>query len=345
MIWRLAELNRVLIAVRDLLDDESRVAPLDAVLRQCATAVIEGRLPNHEETIECAMTVGFLVSRGETLRLTSEGEMFLGLNPESLFDLATDQKRLLLRTAFLNGAFRAQTKTLLEAFAPSPGNETFRWSAFDSPSLGDGPTVDNLLELGLLSMRGESSADGLEVDLEYVDPVVSFLAEGEGFTEKDLERHLQERREVGALAERLAFAFECDRLRDLRYDVEAACVRPVSSLKTAAGYDIESFDGGSGNVHYDRFIEVKGSRGVDVQFIWSENEMRIARRLASQYWIYFLGGLDTVAGAARNRPLMFQNPIETLLSNAVFTVTQHGVLVAGRIRGDRLTSPLTVSVR
>jgi hypothetical protein len=175
-----------------------------------------------------------------------------------------------------------------------------------------------------------------EIAEPYVDAVAALLAEGKGWTEEALEEFLRERQEVGDLAEELVLRFEQGRLRGAGCEVEAHCVRRVSKLKVDAGYDIESFHAASMGLHYDRFIEVKGSRGADVRFIWSDNEMKAANRLRDRYWIYFQGGIDAKKGAARNRVLAFQDPMTTILQDARFTVTQHGVIVQAALRGDPL---------
>jgi hypothetical protein len=118
VLWRLAELNRVLFAVQEVMDEE-RKAGVTAVLRQCASAVIDGRMPDHNETLTCAAGVGFLAQDGGAVSITTEGEIFLSLNVERLYELSVDQKRVLLRSAFLNGLFRAETRTLLKRFAPA----------------------------------------------------------------------------------------------------------------------------------------------------------------------------------------------------------------------------------
>lgn len=335
MIWRLAELNRVLFAVQEVMGDEKR-ADLARVMRQCSSTVIDGTMPDHDDSIACAAHVGFVLREQRTLEITNQGEGFLSLNAERLYDLSLAQKRVLLRTAFLNGVFRSQTRALLKNFAPAYNRETYRWSSFDSPPLGsEGFLLENLQELGLLTPWGESG-QGFEVAREYVDPVATFLSEQDGFSEDRLEEFLRERRELGALAERLVLAHEVARLSALNCDVEALCVRHISKLTVDAGYDIESFDGPTPSTHYDRFIEAKGSRGADLRFIWSENEMKVAERLGPRYWIYFQGGIDTVSGTARNAVLLFQNPLETVLKHTAITTTRHGLLVEGRLRGARL---------
>lgn len=329
MIPRVAELNRVALAVRALADVDGRV-DVESVVSQCSSIVIEGRLPDHSETIRFALSVGLLLQDGTKVGFTSQGQAFLTLNPDGYYDLTADQKRLLIRACFMDGPFREQTRLLLGSFSPAFAEGTYRWSPVDSQRLAGEPwLVEHIVQLGLLVPW----AEGLEVSSEYVDTVAAFLAEGKGWSEAALEEFLRERREIGELAERLVFDFEADRLRTAGHEVEAGCVRRISKLKVDAGYDLESFNGPSPALRFDRFIEAKGARSPDVRFIWSENEIKTARRLRERYWIYFQGGIDLKNGIGRNEILMFQDPVQSILSNRDFTVTQHGVIVEGSMRG------------
>ena len=335
MITRLAELNRVLIVVRDLRDRRGR-ARIDAVVRQCSSTAIEAQLPDHQETIAFAERIGLIRVQRGSVSLTDDADVFLSLNGDDAYELTGDQQRLLLRTVYLNGVFRRGVLSLIRAFEPAFDRKTFRWSAIDGAPLdGDGEHIlRHLRELGLVGHDG----DVFEVVETYVDALAALLAEGKGWTEEALEEFLRERREVGGIAEDLVLRSERERLRSEGCEVEAQCVRPVSRLKVDAGYDIESFHAASRGLHYDRFIEVKGSKGAEVRFIWSENEMRIAKKLGARYWLYFQGGIDVKRGTARNKVLMFQDPAISILRDPRFTVTQHGVIVQAALRGEPVTA-------
>lgn len=329
MIPRIAELNRVVIAVRELVDLDGW-AEMESVLRQCSSVVIEGKLPDHEQSIDFAISVGLLSRDGTKLMLTSQGQAFHDLNPDGYYEPTSDQERLLIRVCFMDGRFRRETRALLSGFSPAFEEGTFRWSPVDSPRLEAPPwLVDHLAQLRLVVPW----RDGLEVSREYVDTVATFLGEGKGWSEDALEEFLRERREIGELAEQLVLAFETDRLRNAGCEVEAYCVRRISKLKVDAGYDVESFDGASPAVQFNRFVEVKGARSPAVRFIWSENEIRVAQRLRGRYWIYFQGGIDLKTGTARNEIIMFQDPVESVLNNREFALTQHGVIVEASMRG------------
>lgn len=330
MVDNVAELNRVLLATRALAD-ERHSAPSDAVIEQCRSTVIEGRMPDHQLSIQFAAAVGFLVEKAGRVTMTEAGLAFLALNEGASYDLHEEQRRLLLRTCFLQGTLRASTRRLLKGFSPSFKAGTFRWSAIDSAPLeAEEWLVEHLRQLGLI----KRDSDALEVEERYVKTVAAFLEEGAGWTEEQAEEYFREKIEIGALAEELVIKHESDRLRGSGHAVEARCVRRISLVRVNAGYDVESFDGAAHDMNYDRFIEVKGSRGADLRFIWTENEMNVAKKMRDRYWIYFQGGIDIRNRAAKNRLLLFRDPVESMLKNAKIKTTAQGIVVEAKMRGE-----------
>src|SRR5450759_370974 len=164
MIDQVAELNRILIAIESLSKDFGVRLRIGTVIAYCKALVIEGRMPEHELTIEFAQKLGLLVHRSGHLSLSAEGEAFLSLNESRLYDLTETQKKVLVRSHYLGGEFRRSCKRLFAAFALSQAKETYRWSAVDSRPLEAEPwLIEHLCQLGTLNRE-----DGaLEVTSEY----------------------------------------------------------------------------------------------------------------------------------------------------------------------------------
>lgn len=324
MIPRLAELNRVLVAIRQLAKDD-KGASKAAVIEYCSSVVMEGRLPDHESSIEFAKTLGLVVAlEHERLLYTEAGDVFISLNPDGLYELSEDQKRLLARNQYLGGVLRRPCRTFFSAFELSAKAGAHRWSEYDGVALEDpGWLESHLVELGVIGRE----ADALTVTGQFAEAVASFVEESEGMTEEHLKEILRGNEEVGDLAERLAFKFERSRLATAGHVVESECVRRVSKVRVNAGFDLESFDGTSPTSLYDRFIEVKGSRGKELRFIWTENEMGVAKRLGERYWIYYLGGVSIKTGVASQQMMLFQNPLVSILENANLVKTPKGLIV------------------
>jgi hypothetical protein len=329
MIDKLAELNRVLLAVDELGDAEG-AASVDAVIEHCKGTVIEARMPNHEVSISFAEQIGLLVTDGAVIRLTSEGTGFIEFNPAGQYDLSDGQKRVLLRTCYLHGPLREQARNILKEFSPALEGDALRWSPYDSSPFPDEWAAEHLSQLGLLQRR----EDGWEVTGDYTRTVVIFLEEGEGWSEEKFREYLKEKEEVGKLGENLVRAFEMRRLETMGHAVEARCVRRISGLRVNAGYDIESFDSSSPTVAYDRFIEVKGARGRQLRFFWSENEIQVAKRLGERYWIYFQGAIDAAKGIARDEPIMLRDPAKSILRDGQFKTTPQGLIVESELKGN-----------
>ncbi len=113
---------------------------------------------------------------------------------------------------------------------------------------------------------------------------------------------------LGDLAEAIILEYERKRLKELGYLPESECVKSIGKKRVNAGFDIESFDGESRGMQHDRFIEVKGSGKKSLRFIWSKNEIEVAKKLGKKYWIYYQGGINKKLKKASVKPLIFQDP-------------------------------------
>jgi hypothetical protein len=122
---------------------------------------------------------------------------------------------------------------------------------------------------------------------------------------EQLERLQQSQAKQGADAEEFVLALEKRRLEG---HAQLQLVRRVSLSNTAAGYDIESFEGLRSFLP-DRFIEVKSHRGVE-RFFFSSGEMEAAKELGERYYIYVVDmGKFEEAGYD---PIVIRNPAAVL---------------------------------
>ena len=323
MIDRLDELNRVLIAASTIATPGDSISQA-AVVRQCESEVIESTLPDHKMTIDFAETMGLLSTTPDRMVITAIGKDFMALNPERTYELTNDQKRMLIRSQYLSGINRLGTLQLLKSFTKNFGASTFQWSKVDGPPLvGDQRLIAHLLQLGVLQQRKSI----LEVNTKYVDSVAILLAEGRGWSPKDIEELYAEKKKIGEIAEELMLKYEKERLKHAGGNVECLCINHVSKLRPDAGYDLESFDAkaSAGMVH-DRFIEVKGAKGTSV-FYMSENEIKVAKNFKDKYWVYFLGGINTKTRTAKHTPLLIQNPVKSISDKSKYSITRQGIRV------------------
>jgi len=322
MIDRLAELNRLLIATTTIAPSGEMVTQA-AVLRQCESIVIESIFPDHSLSILFGEKIGFVKTKAESVCITNLGNEFMSLNPTGIYDLTTDQKQMLIRNYYLSGYNHLATLKLFECFTKEYAAKTFQWSSVDSSPLQCAPwLVEHLIQLGVIQRREYI----LDVTPEYVDAVAALLTETKGWTPESLNEHLLERKEIGEIAEEIVLNYEKERVRKEGGKVECLCINQISKLKPDAGYDIESFDGKSGIIP-NRFIEVKGAKGTNPRFFLSENEIKVAKRLKDNYWIYFVGGVDTKTRTAKKAPIMYKNLEDAILLNHEFNKTPNGLVI------------------
>ncbi len=173
--------------------------------------------------------------------------------------------------------------------------------------------------------------ENLTVRREYATTVAEFISEPKGWTEEKYIEYMMEKKELGDLAEELVKEWEVKRLEKAGHSVESHCVKRISKLNVSAGFDIKSFNGKSKSMQFDRFIEVKGSKGPGMRFFWSENEMKVAKKLGEKYWIYYQGGVKVETKSALYEPILYQNPLESIESDSRLTILKNGVVVEGKL--------------
>lgn len=103
-------------------------------------------------------------------------------------------------------------------------------------------------------------------------------------SEDELLIALEKQKILGALAEKIAFEFEINRLKNADLEKESILCKLISKENVKAGYDIKSFS--NSVVQHNRFIEVKA---IDNNGIYlSRNEMLTAQRLEENYFLYLV---------------------------------------------------------
>lgn len=133
---------------------------------------------------------------------------------------------------------------------------------------------------------------------------------------KQLERLQASQAEQGAKAEEYVLRMELNRLKG---HGQINLVQQISAVNTAAGYDIESFEGHSSFLP-DRFIEVKSHRGAE-RFFLSVGELGAAKELGDQYYLYLVD-VDQY-DSPEYSPVIIKNPaIELFQEDSHWLVTE-----------------------
>ena len=252
------------------------------VIDTCKSEVIGDTFPKHRATIEFCERLGFVRVAHDRVGLTELGLVMLRFNPGHNYELNESETQL-VRRILCSEKFGEDFRKLLAQFSKDYSEQTYVLSKTDDPPLRTDPRFLNILfQLGIL-VENERE---IKVMPEFAPNMAKLL--GSPRTLEQLREIMERQNAVGEIAEELTVRFEKERLRDLGCDVEAELVRRISILDTGAGYDIESFEGKSPDLNYDRFIEVKASTGSSIRFFWSRNEIDVAKRLGDKYWIYFM---------------------------------------------------------
>ena len=314
------ELNRIILGVSDLTTKKGALTK--NVIEHCSNVVLSGTIFNHQETIDFCMDIGLLRRRNDRILITEFGNEFLSYNKERNYALNGKQKNLLVLKCFLKGRLSGEVKKILRQFRPDLKRKKFVWSKSDSIRLDADREVLNLLyQLEVVY----KSNDIMMINPQYSRQVSSFQILPGGMTREEFQQKQEEKDQVGSIAEEIVVNNEKKRLLSSSFKMESERVQNISDLKVDAGYDIVSFDGEG--LDYDRFIEVKGSRYPDLFFIWSRNEIKVARELGKKYWIYFVGGIDLDTESTSQEPLCIQDPVNTILNSDDYKKDTQEVLV------------------
>jgi len=338
--YELNELNRVLIAVREL-DVQGQGCSVNSVTKLCSSFVFGGRPVDHARTLRLCCYAGLLSVKKRIVALTQLGNEFLNLNPKFLYEINDFQKFFLAQKIVFKGPWDSRARDLFLSFSPNYYEITYELSLIDNPPALRHNSIIQILKT--LNVLVESDFK-LVVTPGYVAFVNQLLADRRGISEKQLDQALLANRQLSTQAEEAVLQFERKRLRGLGRNAEAELVRKISQLNIGAGYDIESFDGDKPLFDYDRFIEVKASQGSELHFFWSANERRVAEEKGGNYWIYFVSSFRR-GNSDKIVPIMIRNPAKQLslikqvnVGIATYIITQCGdlplnLICQGNVKG------------
>lgn len=137
-----------------------------------------------------------------------------------------------------------------------------------------------------IQVLGFTSVDSEHVTLSYegFQKLLALIGEDAAQTEQELWASLQQTNLRARAAEEYVVEYEQRRLREASRRQLSELVDRISRYNARANYDVRSFelDG------QPRYIEVKSSTNLRVQFYWSSAERAFAKQQSRAYWIYFI---------------------------------------------------------
>ncbi len=246
-----------------------------------------GQAADFRSSLEVAEMLGFVDVGGDYVRLTSCGKSFAHKNPGFEYELTEAQLEMLVTLAlFSYSPFSKVVDEVLSQFVFNR-NSTRYERVREVEISNDASAVQRFL-FSLRFVRPNSLV-GAFVDPRYNEAVARkfrILHNPEWCERQPTDDEISEAQH----AEDLVAQSERKRLeamgrRDLAERVEEVCRYDAS-----AGFDIMSFEGKTSRIEeYDRFIEVKSSRGGDLSLFMSRNEMNQARVKGERYHLLFVG--------------------------------------------------------
>lgn len=143
--------------------------------------------------------------------------------------------------------------------------------------------------------------------LEWIHKSSSYSIET-GLTFEEFKRIQKIKEELGDWAEEQIILYEKRRLEG---HPRLGRIQKISKIKVNAGFDIISFEGIE-SLYIDRFIEVKSYSGK-LEFYWSSNEIRIAKKKKNCYYLYLVD--RDKANSKIYNPIIIKNPYDSVYKN------------------------------
>lgn len=318
--------NKVLIFLSDL-TAEGDECTSDSLINHCKSVAFGGTLSEGEDfydlTIKYCKYCGLLSIKAKNISLSALGHKFLSANKQNYFEITEAQKQLIVERIVFRGAWSNHARELFEHFSVNEKNATYELSTVEiSLPKNLTNTIHLFKYLGILKEQELL----IHVIKKYSQLVYELTADSKAITEQQLEKILMENRKLGAQAENAVVEFERQRLLKLGKVAQASLVKRISIVNTAAGYDIESFDGNSDDIFPNRFIEVKATTGNEIRFYWTNNEKEVAKKKKNAYWIYMIIEFNEDS-LEQAKPIMIQNPEISIPNRSYLTIQAHTFLI------------------
>ena len=273
------ELNRLTVTLHDYGIPEG--LSVRTLVDLMSSSNFGGRIAGHRDTIAFATAARLIESSGESVRLTALGRELLALNEDSTYELAQGQAAFLAKECIFRPPYIEVSRSLFSRFTNDRSGRLSVHLPLSSVSPLECSLLDFLRNLRVLTVEDDTVRIEAGVYSRMVPrPSLNLL------TQEQLDGLLEQQKWVGREAEHQALDFERQRLLRKGYATEAEKVRLISDSNVSAGFDIESYDGASPSLEFDRFIEVKSTSLEQPAFIWSANELATANGLGPKYWIY-----------------------------------------------------------
>lgn len=258
------------------------------------------RIPNAQLYLEIATELGIVLQNGTSAKLTSLGQRLWNestLPPYDVLNLV--QKQTLAPELLGHPEVVAGVESALRLFTQiDAGTKVFRLGSIrlDEPQC---LVLEILQALEMASVDNEYvtiATDGLRTLRRMLGHVAAQ-------SEVELWRSVQEINERAREAEEYVVEYERRRLMHAGCEWLADSIERISKYDAKANYDVRSYEL-DGSI---RYIEVKSSTNLRVEFLWSKAERDFAENKRGSYWIYFIPRSHELPNL-RHSLVLIQNP-------------------------------------
>ena len=315
--------NKVLFSIVDLTPDGDS-CPVNSLINHCKSFTLGGISVEYESILNHCKFCGLITLKGENVSLSVLGQKFLNANPEKYFELSKAQKYLISEKIIFNGAWSLFARELFVQFSANHETTLYEISTIDSSLTKEQNVTIHFFKYLEILKENKSL---IQVDNRYSQFVYELVSDSRAISEQQLEQLLMENRRLGTKGENAVVKFEKQRLIKLGKFIQADLVKRISTINSAAGYDIESFDGNNDEIFPNRFIEVKTTTQDDIRFYWTIYERKIAKKIKSKYWIYVLKSFNE-SNPEESLPITIQNPENVIPKHKSFSIQVNKFLIS-----------------
>lgn len=275
-VEHLGELNLVLDALRG--GPRAQVEVVQSVLRMACRS---DRIPAPKLYLEVGSRLGLFFCNDVIAQLTSLGQRLLAESTFPPYDSFNSvQKGTLVPEILGHPDIVAGVESTIRLFTTvDTSGKRFRLGSIDLEEMQE-LTLEILQALELAHLEDVYIVIG-DDGLKRLRTVLgSTIAQ----TEQELWQSQLETNERARNAEEYVVDYERRRLIQAGYHRLAESVERISEYDAKASYDVLSYNT-DGSI---RYIEVKSSTNLRIEFYWSRAEKTFSERVRDAYWIYFV---------------------------------------------------------
>ena len=294
-VEHLGELNLVLDALRG--GPRAQIEVIQSVLRMAGRS---DRIPNPKLYLEVGSRLGMIYCTSVTAQLTSLGQRLLAESTFPPYDSFNSvQKRTLVPEILGHPDIVAGIESTIRLFTTvDTSGKRFRLGSIDLEEAQE-LSLEVLQALELAHLEDVYIVIGSD-GLKRLHTVLgSTIAQ----TDQELWQSQLETNKRARNAEEYVVQYERQRLMQAGYHRLAKSVERISEYDAKASYDVLSYNI-DGSI---RYIEVKSSTNLRIEFYWSRAEKTFSERMGDSYWIYFVPRSHELPDLQHDM-LLIQNP-------------------------------------